>query len=203
MRKKKAKFFLVLFAMLFVIFAVPKETEAASSKTMKKAYVSYMKKISSKKYFKIVNIGTDKKPALLISKGESQYTQLKRYGFSGSPYEFMACDVYYFINGKVKKLGTFQHGGRTLSLAKKSGQYYLQNGLSDGAYFGCVRKNKFYVYEYNNGWERSCIKAGGKMIKNLGYLNSRMYVKYRNSYTSTGPIKFMKNTSKNRAKAIK
>ena len=55
MKKKTAKYILFLFTFLFVIFAVPQHTEAASAKTMKKAYTTYMKKVSSKKYFRIVS----------------------------------------------------------------------------------------------------------------------------------------------------
>ena len=203
MKKKTAKYILFLFTFLFVLFAAPQHTEAASAKTMKKAYTKYMKKVSSKKYFRIVSIGESKKPVLLIARGQSQYARMKEYGETASPYEFMSCDVYYYINGKVKKIGTFENGTRSLTLTKKSGQYYLTNGLSDAAWFGCVKKNKLYVYEYYKEWEKSCVRAAGKKIKNLGYLSARTYSKYKSSYKNAGTIKFMKNTGTNRTKAAK
>lgn len=175
--------------------------EATSVKTIKGAYREYLeKKISEKKYFKIVNIEVNGKPVLLVGKKKSE-----------APVNtYISCSIYYYKNGKVKKMGSFT-GGRNLNLSEKKGKLYLTNGGSDFSRHVCIRKGKLYRYEYYNNhnwktnkgdkWKASVVKADGKVVKNFGYLEADQYNAKRDSYTyKDTSLKFMKNTAKNRNK---
>ncbi len=193
--KKNGIRVLYLLAFLFVmLFTIGQPVEAASSKTMKKAYVRYLKKnVSGKKYFKIVNIGDKNKPVLLIGR-EICDKKARTY---------VTCDIYYYQKGKVKRLakGYTSEGGRGLSLFKKEGQYYLGNGLSDAAFYVCIRSNKTYEYAYYNGYGKSILKKGRKTKTSFGMLQGKEYEDARDSFKLVKrKIKFVKNTDKNRKK---
>ena len=187
MKKRMLAILIVLLAMC----AVPQKVEAASSQTMKKAYVKYLKtKVSNKKYYYVANIGKGNKPALLIAKGDST----KKYDIeNGSIYRYYACDVYYYVKGKVKKIGTFSEGARPIYMAKKGKQYYLRNGLSDAAYFAYISNNKLYTYEFYKEWGVSRLKVGKKTVKKYGRLSARKYNQKQNAFKDKNYINFKKN----------
>lgn len=183
--------FMAILIFLLAICAVPQKAEAASNKTMKKAYVKYLKtKVSNKKYYYIANIGKGNKPALLIAKGDST----EKYDIeNGSKYHYYACDVYYYVKGKVKKMGAFSEGARPIYMAKKGKQYYLKNGLSDAAYFAYIRNNKLHTYEFYKEWEVSRLKVGKKTVKKYGRLSAKKYNQKKNTFKDKNCIKFKKN----------
>lgn len=191
--KKGRKIGMLLLMILTLSFVfIPKNVEAASSKTMKKAYKKYLKEeIGGKEYYSIVNIGNGNRPALLIAKGNSTYKDNPEYG---SKNHYYACHVYYYVKGKVKKVGTFDDGGRVLSLAKKKGQNYIQNGMSDAAFLAYVKSNKFYKYEFYEEYGSSKLTAGGKTIKEYGCLTSSEFDEKKDAYQYGEEIKFQKNS---------
>lgn len=173
---------------------VSKKATAPSSSTMTKAYKNFLKKkVSKKKYYSIVKIGEKNKPVLLIGTGGEDKDK------KGSKH-FTTCNLYYYKNGKVVKVGDFKDGARYLMLSHKNGQTYLENGGSDYGLFLCIKGGKLYRYEYynnhkNDHWKQSIIKVDGKIVKTLGYLNAKQYGKYRDSYVykKDSSIKFIQN----------
>lgn len=177
--------------------------QAASAKTMQRAYKKYLKNnVSEKKRFAIADIGEKGKPALLI--GTVKAPDVKNF--------YNGCDVYYYKNGKVKKVDTLLEG-RFLSYSKKKGQKFLTNGGSDYCIHLCVKKGKVYRYEYYNNhnwkkvpgdkWKQSVVKAGGSIVRNYGYLDAGAYEAWRDSFTIKKAVKFVKNTKANRKKIVK
>lgn len=194
MRKYTKKLIFMLSFLFVMLFAARQPVEAASSKTMKKAYVKFLKKsVSKEKYFQIVNIGENNKPVLLVGR-EICDKKAKTY---------VTCDIYYYKKGKVKRLakGYTPEGGRGLSLFKKDGQNYLGNGLSDAAFRICVKNGRTYEYAYYNGYEESEMRVSGKKKTSFGILEGEEYEKARDSFTlQKQKIKFAKNTDRNRKK---
>ena len=170
-----------------------RDVQAASKSTMKKAYKKYLKKkVSKNKRYAIVNIGDNNKPVLLI--GSSN-----KYDYVGQG-KYYACSVYYYQKGKVKKICAFS-GGHMISLCKKDRKYYINTGLSDSSINLRIQKGKTYKASYYNChnkkaedcWAKSKITFGKKTIKNYGYLSSKQYVKYRDSYKHIKDITFSMN----------
>lgn len=195
MKRKQINLLYMLVFLFVMLFAIEQPVKAVSSKTMKKAYVRYLKEnVSEKSYFKIVNIGDKNKPVLLIGK-EICNKKARTY---------VTCDIYYYQKGKVKRFakGYISEGGRGLSLFQKEGQYYLGNGLSDAAFYVCVKDNKVYEYAYYNGYEKSILKKGKKTKTSFGILQGKEYEDARDSFKLVKrKLPFLKNTDKNRKKA--
>lgn len=173
--------------------------QAASASSMKKAYKRYLtNNVSSKKYFKVVNIGDRNKPVLLIG-------TYKGYGKG----IYTGCKVYYYKGGKVRKVGSLS-AARGIDLYTKKGQNYINSGMSDEALFLCVKGGTSYVYEYYNShnwrsdssdkYEQCVIRKGGKIIKNYGYMDSTQYNRIKNSYKYKKEVRFIRNTATNRRK---
>lgn len=171
--------------------------QAASASSMKKAYKKYLtKSVSGKKYYKIVNIGDKNKPVLLIG----TYKGFGKDSYTG-------CNVYYYKSGKVKKAGSLS-SGRDIDLYTKKGQNYINSGLSDEAFYLCIKDGKSCVYEYYNShswrsypedkYEKCVLRKDGNVIKNYGYMDSRQYNTAKNSYRYKSTVKFVKNTKANR-----
>lgn len=191
---KKLKAILLAFLLLITAAILPTQNvKAASKSTMTKAYKKYLKKhVSKNKRYAIVNIGDNNKPALLIGSSNTM-----DYAGNGRYY---ACSVYYYQNGKVKKVCRFS-GGHMISLCKKNKKYYINTGLSDASENLRIQKGKAYRANYYNChdkrpddcWKKSKITLGKKTIKNYGYLSAKQYVKYRDSYKQVREITFKKN----------
>lgn len=90
------------------------------------------------------------------------------------------------------------YGGRFISLKKKKGKYYLCNGGSDFSSLYTIKNGKAITHEYFNcysakGTDRtnqSVFKKDKKIIKNLGYLNTKKYRKYRDTYKISSELSF-------------
>lgn len=170
-------------------------TKLASSGTMKKAYYKYLKKyVSRSKKYAIVNIEENNRPALLVSSGKST-------AYSSDLY--LKCTVYYYVSGKVKKIGKFDGFSRPVTLTCKNGQYYIYGGGSDTCYQVRIKNNKLYKYcFYNNRnwredpslkWKKSRVYLGSRVVKSYGYLDNRQYYSYCESYKYLGAVRFQKN----------
>ena len=157
-----------------------------TSATMIKAYKKYLRKnVSNKKYYAIVNIGDNNAPVLLRGTQGAGNDKTGRH--------YTGCQIYYYKNGKVVKLDTFREGGRWLLLSRKNGQNYLTNGGSDFSVQICIKNGNIYRYQYYNNhnwmknyenkWAASIVKKNGKVIKNIGYLDGKLYRKYTSYYT--------------------
>ena len=121
---KKLKAILLAFLLLITATILPTQNvKAASKSTMTKAYKKYLKKhVSKNKRYAIVNIGDNNKPALLIGSSNTM-----DYAGNG---KYFGCSVYYYQNGKIKKVCVFS-GARRISLRKKNKKYYIYTGASD------------------------------------------------------------------------
>lgn len=191
---KKLKAILIAFLLLITATILPTQNvKAASKSTMTKAYKKYLKKhVSKNKRYAIVNIGDNNKPALLISSSN-------KMDYAGNG-KYFGCSVYYYQNGKVKKVCGFS-GARRISLRKKNKKYYIYTGASDVSENLRIQKGKAYKAGYYNChkkipedcWKKSKITLGKKTIKNYGYLSAEQYVKYRDSYKQIREITFKKN----------
>lgn len=173
-------------------------SKKVTSAIMIKAYKKYLRKnVSNKKYYAIVNIGDNNAPVLLIG--------IQGAGNDKTGRHYTGCQIYYYKNGKVVKMDTFKDGGRWLLLSKKDGQNYLTNGGSDFSIRICVKNGNLYRYQYYNNhnwkkqpenkWATSIVKMNGKVIKNMGYLDGRLYRKHTGYYTylKNPGISFTKN----------
>ena len=152
MRSSKKKYLKLVLLVLFMVcgsFMVTNckvtTVQAASTATMKKAYQKYVKKNRrSIKGYAYANIGPSKKPALLVATGPT---------WGGKKGYYVSCKIYYYVNGKVKYLGTCS-GARPVSLYRKGSQYYIWNGTSSDKMFECIRNNRVYVTWYMNAKEK-------------------------------------------------
>ena len=144
---------------------------------MTKAYKKYLKKhVSKNKRYAIVNIGDNNKPALLIGSSNTM-----DYAGNG---KYFGCSVYYYQNGKIKKVCGFS-GARRISLRKKNKKYYIYTGASDVSENLRIQKGKAYKAGYYNChkkipedcWKKSKITLGKKTIKNYGtcWRNANVY----------------------------
>lgn len=142
---------LFLVAAMFAV-STPQQAQAASSKTMIKAYNQFLAEHkSTMKLYNIVYIGGG--PALVtklwwydFSTNRNYYTMHNTYADDvngGGGRGYGGCSVYYYVNGKVKYLGeAFAVGGYKLVYWKNFGlvakgdtlgtatpwRYYIKNG---------------------------------------------------------------------------
>ena len=162
------------------------ESRKVTSSTMIKAYKKYLRKnVRSKKYYAIVNIGDNNAPVLLIGTQGAGRDKTGRH--------YTGCKIYYYKKDKVVKMDTFKDGGRWLLISKRDGQNYLTNGGSDFSVQICIKNGNIYRYQYYNNhnwmknyenkWAASIVKKNGKVIKNIGYLDGKLYRKYTSYYT--------------------
>lgn len=162
---------------------------------MKKTYKQYLKKhVSKNKKYAIVNIGEKNKPALLIAQGEPAYYQ---------PSMYFKCTVYYYVRGKVKKIGMYDGFARVIQISGKDGNNYICGGASDTSYQVRIKKNKLYRFCYYNNhswredpfmkWGKSKVYLGKKVVYNYGYLDASQYNRYRNSYKFKRYVYFKSN----------
>lgn len=203
MKKQKIYSLLLLMTVFLLGISFVRPVEAKQSSEATKAYKQFLaKKVSEKKYFKIVNVGDNNAPVLLVGRGEKVTFKKNKVGFE-------ACDVYAYVNGKVKKMKPFseKYGAKLVGLYKKNGKNYLYNGLSDSAVFYRVKGGKTITYQYYNCrsgekddlYKKSVVKKDGKKVKSLGYLKEKDYTKYKDSYKVVkSSIAFQKNIKKNR-----
>ena len=163
-----------------------KASSKAISAVMMNAYKKYLRKnVRSKKYYAIVNIGNNNAPVLLIGTQGAGRDKTGRH--------YTGCKIYYYKKDKVVKMDTFKDGVRWLLISKRDGQNYLTNGGSDFSVQICIKNGNIYRYQYYNNhnwmknyenkWAASIVKKNGKVIKNIGYLDGKLYRKYTSYYT--------------------
>lgn len=191
-KRSLTKIFMMMFFILCGTFIVanckPMVAQAASSTTMKNAYKKYLKKNKKNiEAYAYANIGPSGKPALLISDGESN---------SGKYPTYSRCKIYYYVNGKVKKVGV-SIGARSLSIYQKDGKKYLWNGTSSNKEFIYIKNNKAYVKWYCNT-KTSTSKVHKKtatyngMKYTIYYMGYAKYEKALKNYKEVKVIKFKK-----------
>lgn len=171
--------------------------QAASGSAMTKAYEKYMIQNRKKiKYYAYANIGPGNKKALL-GVGPSGY--MSGYG----DISVWLCDIYYYVGGKVKKLGTVE-SGKGFGLSRNKGKYYLAYGNTSERCFADISGNKlnitnFIVYKNNN--EIFNPYKNSYTYGNIRYTEyvSSTYTYYRadllRKYKDTGSIVFKKASS--------
>lgn len=192
MKKKEVKrenvlLKMVFWALCFVFMfgvAKPPTVHAASSSTMKKAYEKYVSDHRGEfKYYAYVNIGPDKKPALLTADAYS-YGSIKN------------CDIYYYVNNKVKFLANYG-ASRAITLMSKGGNYYINTGTSSDAMYAYIRNNKLYITEFNNSkfknWktQKTTSKSGNKVYTTYS-LSTTNYAAYKSKYKMVKTVSFAK-----------
>jgi hypothetical protein len=191
--KKRFKVTGILVLLLLFICAVP--VNAASNKTVKKAYAKFLANSGKKySYFKVLKVGTKKKPILLAQKkvGKNKTTS--------------TADVYYYKNGKVRAIKTksIETVGTAYLLSYKKGYLIIpdrwggvtrvritKNGNTIGEAVYCdIADDVYAYYTYRNG-----VYTGQKDISEKAFNKSV-------SKWSGNAIKFVKNTKANRKKYL-
>lgn len=195
---KKIKVIL-LFFMLLMPFIFSHQVEAASATKMKQEYINFLKNsISSKKYYKIVNVADDKKPVLFVG-NESGVSN----GYKEN--QFFSASVYYFKNGKVKKLGNTTDGYRILEHWTKGGKSYLRTGMSDCISLIYVKNGNLYQKSYwKLGDSSYTLYKNGKFSKEVGNgLSYTQFNKLGKEYKNKGTLAFEKNTQVKKVTGLK
>ncbi len=185
----KMMFWVLCFAFMFGV-AKPSITHAASASTMKKAYEKYVKDHRGEfKYYAYVNIGPDKKPALLTA-------DAYLYG------SIQSCDVYYYVNNKVKFLAHYG-AARPITLMSKGGNYYINTGTSSDSMYAYIRNNKLYViFLANSKFEKWKTQKMTSKYGNTVYteysLSRTNYVAYKSKYKMVKTVSFAKAPAESR-----
>ena len=195
MKQKKNNFIricligvLVLFGTFIISNCKATTVQAASSSTMKSAYKNYISKNKKNiRAYAYANIEiSQNKPALLIVKNE--------YPWPGGTGYYEGCDIYYYIKGKVKKVGHC-YGARPISLYQKNGKNYIWNGTSSDRNLSFIKNNKVYINFYcnmkcqNYKTQKRIVKADGMCYYEY-CLSTPNYVKETQKYKEIKMIKF-------------
>lgn len=168
----------------------------SSFSEMKEVYKKFLtEKVAETKYFKIVDIGTNQEPVLLI--GEE--------GPEESQNNYWSCEVYYCEGGEIKQLENFGEG-RSLGTVTQEGLNYVYSIGSDSCFFLQVENGKSKVIKYYNCRDLSAdnctfesgITLDGKVIESYGYLGDGEYNECLNDYDNSKVMEFEKNILTNR-----
>jgi hypothetical protein len=182
----------ILILLLTLICAIP--VNAASEKTVKKAYGKFLSKYATQyTYFKVLNVGTKKEPILLV--------QNKVDENNGSSY----AEVYYYKSGKVLPIKgeTIESGGVSYPLRYKKGYIIIPNRwggitrvqiksgktVGDAVYYYLPNKS-YFSYTYANG-----------EYYNKKSITKKQFKKYVNKWEGK-IIKYVKNNKSNRKKYL-
>lgn len=186
--KRKSVFSKAMFwaicAVLMLGVAKTSTVQAASASTMKKAYEKYVGDHRGDfQYYAYVNIGPDKKPALLTANAYS-------YG------QVQSCKVYYYVNNKVKFLSNYG-ASRPITLMNKGGNYYISTGTSNNSIYANIKNDKLYVTNFINMKldkykTQKTISKSGNTVNTTYLLSISDYAAYNGKYKTVKTVNFAK-----------